>query len=112
MLERAFKFSHGWLRGFKRRYCLKERRCYGEGASAQIDDESERMMEKIRAAVKEYGPELTYNIDEAGYYWKMKPDRFLSTYETKGTKKAKARITINFCTNATGSDKLPLLITL
>jgi hypothetical protein len=37
----------------------------------------------------------------------MKPDRPLSTYETKGTKKAKARITANFCTNATGSDKLP-----
>ena len=38
----------------------------------------------------------------------MKPDRPLSTFETKGTKKTKARITVNFCVNASGSDKLPL----
>jgi hypothetical protein len=62
------KFSHGWLGGFKRRYGLKERRRHGEGASAQIDEESERMMEEIRAAVKEYGHDLTYNVDESGYY--------------------------------------------
>ena len=37
----------------------------------------------------------------------MKPDRSLSTFETKGTKKAKARIIINLCVNASGSDKLP-----
>jgi hypothetical protein len=47
---------------------LKERRRHGEGASAQIDEESERMMEEIRAAVKEYGHDLTYNVDESGYY--------------------------------------------
>jgi hypothetical protein len=29
-------------------------------------------MEEVRAAVKEYGPELTYNMDESGYNWRMK----------------------------------------
>jgi hypothetical protein len=101
------KFSNGWLEGFKKRYGIKERRRHGEGASAQVDDESENTMEEIREQVEEYGPENTYNMDESGYYWKMKPDRSLSTFEAKGTKKAKARITVNFCVNATGSDKLP-----
>ena len=63
-------------------------------------------MEEIREQVKKYMPENTYNMDETGYYWKMKPDRSLSTFETKGTKKTKARITINLCVNAWGSDKL------
>jgi hypothetical protein len=38
------------------------------------------MMEEIRQAIKEYGHDLTYNMDESGYYWKMKPDRSLSTF--------------------------------
>ena len=66
------------------------------------------MMEEIRVVAREYGPDLTYNIDESAYYQKLKPDRSLSIYEAKGTKKAKARIIVNFCTNITGSDKLPL----
>ena len=86
---------------------MKERRRHREGASTQIDDKSEKIMEEIRVAVQEYRLEHTYNIDESGYYWKMKPDRSLSTFEAKGIKKAKARIIANFCTNATGSDKLP-----
>ena len=65
-------------------------------------------MEEIREQVKEYRLENTYNMDESGYYWKMKPDRSLSTFEARGTKKVKARITVNFCVNTTGSDKLPL----
>jgi hypothetical protein len=101
------KFSNGWLAGFKSRYGIKERRRHGEGASAQVDDNSEQIMAEIRKEAEEYGPDLTYNMDESGYYWKMKPDRSLSTFEAKGTKKAKARITANFCCNASGTDKLP-----
>jgi hypothetical protein len=87
---------------------MKERQRYREGASAKIDDKTEKMMKKIRETVQEYGPDLTYNIDKSGYYWKMKPDCSLSTFETKRTKKAKAQITANFCTNVTGTDKLPV----
>jgi Tc5 transposase-like DNA-binding protein len=101
------KFSNGWLEGFKKRNDLKERRRHGEGASAQVDDDSEKIMEEIREAGKEYGPENTYNMDESAYYWKLKPDRSLSTFEAHGTKKQKARITINFCCNVTGTHKLP-----
>jgi len=84
------KFLHSWLGGFKRQFGLKERQRHGEGASAQINNESKRIMEEIRVAVKEYGPELTYNMDKSAYYWRMKPDHSLSTFEAKGTKKAKA----------------------
>jgi DDE superfamily endonuclease/Fission yeast centromere protein N-terminal domain/Tc5 transposase DNA-binding domain len=101
-------WSNGWLAGFKRRYGLKERRRHGEGASAQVDDDSEAIMAEIRRVGQEYGPDNTYNMDETGFFWKMKPDRSLSTFEAHGTKKQKARITANFCCNASGSDKLPI----
>ena len=52
------KFLHGWLRGIKRQYDLNKRQHYKKGAFAQINDKSVRMTE-IRAAVKEYEPELT-----------------------------------------------------
>jgi hypothetical protein len=86
---------------------LKERRRHGEGASAQVDDDSEKIMEEIREAGKEYGPENTYIMDESAYYWKLKPGRSLSTFEAHETKKQKARIIINLCCNATGTHKLP-----
>jgi hypothetical protein len=66
------------------------------------------MIEEIRQVIKEYGHDLTYNMDELGYYWKIKPDCSLLTFEAKGAKKAKARITANFCCNALGTNKLPL----
>ncbi len=102
------KFSNRWLDGFKKRYGLKERRRYDEGASTQINDKRERITEEIREARKEYRAENTYNIDQSAYYQKLKPDRSLLTFEAHRTKKQKARITINFYCNATGIDKLPL----
>jgi hypothetical protein len=47
---------------------MKERRWHKEGSSAQIDKDSERIIEEIRQAIKEYGHDLTYNINESGYY--------------------------------------------
>ena len=47
-------------------------------------------------------------MDETGYYWKMKPDRSLSTFEESGRKKDKVRITINLICNSTGTDRFPL----
>jgi hypothetical protein len=56
---------------------MKERRRHGEGASAQVDKDIEKTMEEIREAGKEYGPDKTYNTDEASYFWKLKSDRSL-----------------------------------
>jgi hypothetical protein len=101
-------WSEGWLAGFKKRGGLKAQRRHGEAASAQINVESERIMEEIREEGKKYDADCIYNFDETGYYWKMKPDRSLTTLEESGRKKDKARITVGLTCNATGTDRLPL----
>jgi hypothetical protein len=102
------KWTEGWLSGFKKRHSLKERRRHGEAGSAQLNEESEVTMEEIRKAGEEYNAEDIYNMDETGYYWKMKPDRSLSTLETSGKKMDKARITAALTCNATGTHRLPI----
>ena len=102
------KWTEGWLTGFKKRHNLKAKRRYGEAGSAQLDDDTIRIMEEIRAECKKYTADCIYNIDETGYYQRIKPDRSLSTFEESGRKKDKARITVNLTCNSTGTDRLSL----
>ena len=67
-------------------------------------------MKEIRQECKKYTADCIYNTDETGYYWKMKPDQSLSTFEESGRKKDKARITVNLTCNALGTDRLPLCL--
>jgi hypothetical protein len=65
-------------------------------------------MEEIKKAGEEYNAEDMYNIDESSYYWKMKLDRSLSTFEASGKKMDKARITVALTCNAIGTKRLPI----
>ena len=58
-----------------------------------------------------YSLDQTFDCDETGLYYKMLPVSTLSTIHSdpSGTKKAKERIAINACSNASGFIKLPLL---
>jgi DDE superfamily endonuclease len=87
---------------------MKERQRHGEAGSAQLDEDTERIMQEIRDEYTKYPADCVYNMDETGSYWKMKPDRSLSTFEESGRKKDKARITVNLTCNTTGIDRLPL----
>ena len=101
-------WSDGWLTRFKKRSDMKERRRHGEAGSAQLDEDTDRIMQEIRDECRKHTADCIYNMDETGYYWKMQPDRSLSTFEESGKKKDKARITVNLTCNATGTDRLPL----
>jgi hypothetical protein len=65
-------------------------------------------LEDIKEEAKKYSADCVYNMDETGKYWKMKPDRSLTTMAEHGRKKDKARITACLTCNATGTDKLPI----
>jgi hypothetical protein len=85
---------------------MKERRRHGKAGSAQVNEESEAVMEEIRKSSEDYKAKDLYNMDESSYYWKTKPYRSLSTLETSGKKIDKARITVALTCNATGTDQL------
>ena len=101
-------WTEGWLTGFKKRHAMKARVHHGEAASAQLDEECARIIEDIREEAKKYSANCVYNMDETGKYWKMKPDRSLTTMAEHGRKKDKARITACLTCNATGTDRLPI----
>lgn len=101
-------FSNGWLYGFQTRNNIKNRKRHGEAASLATDAASE--MIKIRRLLASYPPQDIFNCDESGLYWKLFPDRSLSTRSLPGHKKDKVRISILFACNSDGSERLPLWI--
>lgn len=64
-------------------------------------------MNSIRQLLEDYHLQDIYNFDETGYFFRMQPDRRLSTTSMEGEKKDKLRITVALTCNGTGSHKLP-----
>jgi hypothetical protein len=100
------QFSNGWLRRFQSRKDIKNRRQHGESGNIRENAASE--MIGIRQLLRSYAPRDIFNCDETGLYWKMIPDRSLSTRSLPGRKKDKARISALFCCNSDGSERLPI----
>ena len=67
-------------------------------------------MKAVRTLCGEYPEDDIYNMDETGLYWRSAVNRGLLSEPLPGRKIDKSRITIALCTNATGSDRLPLCI--
>lgn len=102
------EFSLGWISKFKARHQIKSQTRQGEIGSVPIHSEEE--MKAIQTIAGEYQEEDIYNMDETGLYWKMSISRGLLTQQQQqhsGFKKEKDRVSIAFCVNCTGSDRLP-----
>jgi hypothetical protein len=97
------------LDNFKARHGIKSWIKHGESGSVNEVDMAADLA-CIQAKVAQYAPADQYNCDETGLYWKLVPDRSLSTHALPGVKKEKARITIHHAVNSTGSHKLPMWI--
>ncbi|XP_046808186.1 tigger transposable element-derived protein 1-like [Lucilia cuprina] len=99
---KSFTASHGWFEHFKKRHLLHNLKLKGEQASADI------------IAANSYTSDQVFNADETGLFWKKMPERtFLSKVQkvSSGHKAAKDRITILFCSNASGDNIMkPLVI--
>lgn len=100
-------FSNGWVQRFKTRYQISSRRAHGEAASVDIASIHEQLA-AVQAIARQYQPADCYNCDETGLFYKSVPERSLSTSNHSGIKNDKSRITLHFCCNADGSDKLPI----
>lgn len=103
--------TYGYQYRFCQRYGIKNLKISGEKASADHVS-AKSYADDFKNIIEGYSLDQVFNCDETGLYYKMLPGRTLTTVhnEPMGTKKAKDRVTINACSNASGSIKLPLLL--
>ncbi|XP_058816700.1 tigger transposable element-derived protein 1-like [Topomyia yanbarensis] len=113
--SKSFTASKGWFYRFIKKNSIRNVKLKGESASADIEAANAFKLKLLRVIEDgAYHADQIFNADETGLFWKKMPGR---TYITKseqsasGFKVAKDRITLLFCSNASG-DKLlkPLLI--
>ena len=62
----------------------------------------------IRQALSTYAPQDIFNCDETSLYWRLIPDKSLTTRSLPGRKKEKSRISGLFCCNSDASERLPI----
>ena len=103
-------WSRGWLQGFKKRHRIRKYNQSGESGSADLSEETLRRIAELQDICKEFDHKDIYNADETGLFWLMTPNTTLASKPQKGRKHIKSRITLHACSNADGSDQLPLTI--
>ena len=107
----GFKCSQGWLTSFKERYNIKLRSIQGEEREMNISDVDAWHQTVWTEILQEYEAKDIYNCDESGLFYRILPNRTLAFKGQKcaGGKMSKERISIMFCSNMDGSDRVPLL---
>ena len=101
--------------GFQWRFCemfgLGNLTISGEKLSSDSLS-AEQFINGFSAMIEGYSVDQIFNCDETGLYFKMLPGHTLASVHNQPdeTKKAKDRVTINACANASGTIKLPLLL--
>lgn len=105
-----FNASYGFQWRFCKRFGIKSLAISGEKVSADVIS-ADDFVNSFSKITDGYSLDQVFNCDETGLYYKMLPGRTLTTIhnDPSGTKKVKERVTINACSNASGSIKLPLL---
>lgn len=111
----AFTASKSWCSKTAILFGLRSKVLHGEAGSVDVDAVSDDI-KNIVNIIKRYKLDNVYNTDETGLFFKCLPNRSYvdneSAKDARGTKamKAKDRVTLYVCTNATGTDKVPLSI--
>ncbi|KAL0035937.1 hypothetical protein WJX77_008310 [Trebouxia sp. C0004] len=133
-----YKASDGWLSRFKKRHGIKLQRPHGESGAADMEgvDIAQTVVAKIIVELG-FSMENVYNMDETGLYalqsqaqqdagcwyacskrlavpavcWILSPKHDpLVAGTVQGMKMQKDRITVAVCVNATGTDRMKLIV--
>ena len=106
-------FSQSWSNKLAQKNGWRSKNLHGEAGSVDVDKATPKI-DKICTLIAEYDLDCVYNMDETGLFFKCLPNRsYLKKGDYKNARgnklmKAKDRVTIYVCTNADGSDKVPL----
>ena len=109
----GFTASSGWLWRFCKRHGIRELSLQGEKLSTDWPA-AVNFVPEFQAFISDggYSIDQLFNCDETGLYYQLLPQKTLAGHFEKsadGRKTQRACVTINACSNATGSIKLPLL---
>lgn len=110
--ETTFKASEGWKWRFCKRHGIRQLSVQGEKLSGN-KEASDKFKVSFRKLVKEkdFSLNQVFNCDETGLNFRLLPDCTLAAGFEKtaaGRKKSKDRITLNLCSNASGTLKMPV----
>ena len=109
----GFTASHGYVRGFLKRYDICNITMHGQAGGANLA-EAAAAVEDIRRKLESYPPDRVYNMDDTGLLYKCLPSRsYVPCRDRRLARGSKAmrnidRVTLLLCTNATGTHKLPV----
>lgn len=102
------RFGPSWLRRLQERYGFRWRRAFGESDSADMDGAKEELA-RLKSIVACYTTDNVFNMDESAFFYKAVPRGSICRGSAPALKQNKARVTMAVCSNASGSEKLPLL---
>lgn len=106
------KCSSGWLEQLKRQHGVTSKSIVAESTAMNCDTIGVWHQHQLQALLEKYEDKDIYNLDEAAFFYKMLQNRTFTTIggSSSGGKQSKEHVTVLFGANATGEDKLPLLI--
>ncbi|KAJ5368085.1 uncharacterized protein N7496_007845 [Penicillium cataractarum] len=102
-------FSHGWLAKFRKRFEASLSKGQQDGVLPAPPRNQRKELQALRTLAGEFKEENVYNIDETGLLWRKAPFDTLPSGPNE-LKKDRAHICLMVCTNATGSDRIPLWV--
>ncbi|KAM7289858.1 tigger transposable element-derived protein 4-like [Ixodes scapularis] len=64
-----FKFTDGWLRGFKKRHGILFKKVCGESGAVDQTTVADYRLNKLKALLQKFAPEDVFNCDETGLFF-------------------------------------------
>lgn len=107
-----FTASAGWLQRFKRRFGLKYKSLSGDAAEADKSVAIDWIENVFMPLMSRYAEKDVFNADETGVFFKCLPNKTFAfkNDECKNGKHNKVRVTIMFCANMDGSEKIKPMV--
>jgi len=112
--NKTFTTSKGWFARFKQRSQIHCTKISGEAASANIEA-THMFTAEFKKIIEDndFPPDLVFNVDETGLFWKKLLSRTYISREAKsapGFKASKDQLTLLLGGSASGTLKLKLLL--
>ena len=103
-------YGNGWLVGFKKRNSFEGCKSQGDVADADVEAAT-RELPIFRNFMNEYGEENVWNTDESAFYYSRPPRTTIGPGPLPDRKGRKNRVSVLFCCNAAGTERMkPLII--